>query len=530
MPLSDFFSQPDWTQRAGTGLQAFGAGLAGRDPSVPIQRYQQGIEREERKGNIAALMGNMGIGGNQRALLDIMPQQQQIASLYEQQQRTQAQTAQEQANAAFMQSMFPQQGITQTTLPPPYSERLAGTESGGDYGVVNAEGFGGKYQFGQPRLDDYNKATGQNVTMDQFLASPRIQEAAQEWNVGDTDNYISKNALDQYIGQNVGGVTMTQDGLRAMAHLGGNYGMRKFLESGGQFNPADSNGTRLSDYAQTHAGGLGSQPTTQPQIQGDRELMNLMNMAADPNLGAGQKQYLDMLIQQKTDAMGGGDQTSLMQNYGMYSQQAQAAGEQPMSFIDYQNAVKAGTNISIDTGGAEIGTIPPGYETYIDPVTNQRAMRLIPGGPAEARVSEFSAEQAREMGKRESDAQSMLNAIDTVMNHPSLENILGPIEGRRETFFTQGTSDALAAADQLTGKVFMEAYQGLKGGGQITEIEGEKAQNAIARLQRTQSPEAYKAALDDLKSIITKALERSRTGTSERAEELSDAELLEKYR
>ena len=134
------------------------------------------------------------------------------------------------------------------------------------------------------------------------------------------------------------------------------------------------------------------------------------------------------------------------------------------------------------------------------------------------------------MGKRESDAQSMLNAINTVMNHPSLENILGPIEGRRETFFTQGTSDALAAADQLTGKVFMEAYQGLKGGGQITEIEGEKAQNAIARLQRTQSPEAYKAALDDLKGIITKALERSRTGISRKAGELSDAELIEKYR
>ena len=508
MGIDDFF------QSAGFGgLRDYGLGFAeslqGIDPNIRRNANQAAIEREERKGNIAALMGNMGIGGNQRALLDIMPQQQQIASLYEQQGANRAAAEREAANAAFMQSMFPQQDISQATLPPSYSERLAGTESGGDYGVVNAEGFGGKYQFGQPRLDDYNKATGQNVTMGQFLASPRIQESAQEWNVGDTDDYISKNSLDQYIGQSVGGVAMTQDGLRAMAHLGGNNGMRKFLESGGQYNPADSNGTRLSDYAQTHAGGLGSQPDMPPQMQGDRELMNLMNMAADPNLGASQKQYLDMLIQQKTDAMGGGDQTSLMQNYGMYSQQAQAAGEQPMSFIDYQNAVKAGTNRAIDMGGAEIGTIPPGYEVYTDPETQQRAMRLIPGGPAEAKVGGQEEAAQIELGKREADATSMLAAIDRVKEDPNLNSILGPIEGRRETFFTRGASDALAAADQLGGKVFMEAYQGLKGGGQITEIEGEQAKNAIARLQRTQSPKSYMEALNDLRVIVVKALERS---------------------
>jgi len=33
-----------------------------------------------------------------------------------------------------------------------------------------------------------------------------------------------------------------------VAHLGGKNGMRKFLQTGGKYNPEDSNGTSLSDY------------------------------------------------------------------------------------------------------------------------------------------------------------------------------------------------------------------------------------------------------------------------------------------
>jgi hypothetical protein len=45
--------------------------------------------------------------------------------------------------------------------------------------------------------------------------------------------------------------------------------------------------------------------------------------------------------------------------------------------------------------------------------------------------------------------------------------------------------DAARAAtflDQIGGAAFLTAFETLKGGGQITEVEGEKATNAIARL------------------------------------------------
>ena len=60
-----------------------------------------------------------------------------------------------------------------------FNTGLARTESGGNYSVVNSEGYGGKYQWGQDRLNDYNRATGQDITFEQFMASEAIQEAAQ---------------------------------------------------------------------------------------------------------------------------------------------------------------------------------------------------------------------------------------------------------------------------------------------------------------------------------------------------------------
>jgi len=39
-----------------------------------------------------------------------------------------------------------------------------------------------------------------------------------------------------------------RDGLRAVAHLGGKSGMKKFVQSKGEYNPADELGTSLQSY------------------------------------------------------------------------------------------------------------------------------------------------------------------------------------------------------------------------------------------------------------------------------------------
>ncbi len=135
-------------------------------------------------------------------------------------------------------------------------ESLFGTESGGNFNAANSEGYVGRSQFGQGRLDDWASANGApRISIDQFRANPDLQVEVEQWHFQDINDFIDRNNLEErFAGQTINGVPITRSGMIAMAHLGGQGGMRNFLESNGEYDPADSNGTNLSDYARTHGG------------------------------------------------------------------------------------------------------------------------------------------------------------------------------------------------------------------------------------------------------------------------------------
>ena len=151
---------------------------------------------------------------------------------------------------------------------------LIQNESGGRWDAQNASvGAGGKVghfgrlQFGQARLEEA-KAAGAipaDMTPQQFLQNPAAQQAAERWHFTDIDNFIRQKGFDRAVGQNFNGSPVTMDGMRAVAHLGGKGGLEKFLTSGGQYNPADDNGTRLSDYFARHGGKPPAQQQPMPQ-------------------------------------------------------------------------------------------------------------------------------------------------------------------------------------------------------------------------------------------------------------------------
>lgn len=143
---------------------------------------------------------------------------------------------------------------------------LAAAEGGrAGLGAQNAEGYVGRYQVGTARLAElglYQPAEGESVssnqwrgmvtvpgmapmTLAEFKRSERAQEAVADAHFAAIDSAIDEGGL---IGRPVPGGTATRDGLRAVAHLGGTAGMRRFVSSGGTYDPADSNGTHLSDY------------------------------------------------------------------------------------------------------------------------------------------------------------------------------------------------------------------------------------------------------------------------------------------
>ena len=55
----------------------------------------------------------------------------------------------------------------------------------------------------------------------------------------------------------------------------------------------------------------------------------------------------------------------------------------------------------------------------------------------------------------------------------------------------------------------MQAFDALKGAGQITEIEGTKATEAVGRLDTAMGPVDYVEALNEVRDILKKALDRA---------------------
>ena len=142
-----------------------------------------------------------------------------------------------------------------------FSTTLASLESSNNSTASNTTDdgrtFGGLFQFGEKRLADYNMAKGTNITVEGIqngTISEDQQKQIQSWSVSDIDTFIDSQQLKDYEGTTVKGVTITRDSMRAVAHLGGKEGLKKFLTSQGEYNPNDnpqnpSQGTTLLDYA-----------------------------------------------------------------------------------------------------------------------------------------------------------------------------------------------------------------------------------------------------------------------------------------
>lgn len=110
--------------------------------------------------------------------------------------------------------------------------------------------------------------------------------------------------------------------------------------------------------------------------------------------------------------------------------------------------------------------------------------------------------------------EMMIGQIDALLFDPALGSALG-IEGflRRplsELGLDSETARVKARIDQIKGGAFLQAFESLKGGGQITELEGQKAEAAQSRLNTAQSEEDFREALQEYKFYIDQGVRRLR--------------------
>jgi hypothetical protein len=158
----------------------------------------------------------------------------------------------------------------------------------------------------------------------------------------------------------------------------------------------------------------------------------------------------------------------------------------------------------------------------------------IAAGTAAGKVSgETTATAQFDLPRVEDNAKQMLSLLDKLKSHPGRKIATGGT-AVLQTEKVPGTAarDFSALVAQVGGKQFLEAYNTLKGGGQITEVEGKKAETAISTIQdRGQSEEAYLQAIEDLREVVNAGVERARkkTGASSPASSRSRQDILKQY-
>lgn len=150
-------------------------------------------------------------------------------------------------------------------------------------------------------------------------------------------------------------------------------------------------------------------------------------------------------------------------------------------------------------------------EAALQGIRTQAAIEQAGGSETAKAEAQRRQEALQDYPRVTQEANQTIGLIDTALNHPGL-NIATGIQGRIDPRnYLPGTSaaDFNALLDQLKGKTFLQAFQSLKGGGAITEVEGRKAEEAIARLNTNQSSQAFKQALNELRGIAERANTRA---------------------
>lgn len=181
--------------------------------------------------------------------------------------------------------------------------------------------------------------------------------------------------------------------------------------------------------------------------------------------------------------------------------------------IEYYNKMPEGP--AKEAAGRKLGLLPNwGYDAE-----NARAV-------AEAKAAggvsgKGQAEAAIDLPKIESSATKVTGLVNELLNHKGKSAALGAssylpsIRGTERAGFDNRLK-------QIQGDAFLKAFESLKGGGAITEMEGQKATQALNRMNETVNEEEFDAAAKDFISEVNRfkdiAAQRAKGGSPSRPE------------
>jgi hypothetical protein len=120
-------------------------------------------------------------------------------------------------------------------------------------------------------------------------------------------------------------------------------------------------------------------------------------------------------------------------------------------------------------------------------------------------------EKAAEAANAASQVDNMLNTVERIRKNPSLNGVLGTIQGRMPVLLSDEAADAVALIDNLGSQAFLAQIPAIKGLGQLSNVEGDKLQQALQNMTRVQSEKQFRENLTEAQRLLKKA--RNNIGT-----------------
>jgi hypothetical protein len=171
------------------------------------------------------------------------------------------------------------------------------------------------------------------------------------------------------------------------------------------------------------------------------------------------------------------------------------------------------------------------------PVVGAQADPKLQGHIAASKASgtaagKDAAESQIELPKVVQQGEETIKLVDDLLKSPGFKQAVGASR-LMGVQMIPGTAakDFDIRLDQLKGQQFLQAFNSLRGGGQITEVEGKKATDAISRMNAAGSEQEFTKAAREFQDVIRKGVERAkqRAGGPAKPNAPSVDDLLKQY-
>lgn len=271
----------------------------------------------------------------------------------------------------------------------------------------------------------------------------------------------------------------------------------------------------VSDLQKAGMQGFLQMPQMQAQAQAREDDRAFKQQEAQANREAKAQQLatehqrrMDMLQAQNASRA---DMLAAQQDFQreMKKMQAQGASAQP-----YFQPVQTAQGVM--AFNARTGRMEPILGGNGQPVVGAQFDPSLQGSLAGAKAGATTEAKSRAESKMMApqaiaQADEAVKLVDDLLAAPGFKQAVG---GSRMLGLQKipGTSakDFDIRLDQLKGKQFLQAFESLKGGGQITEVEGKKATDAIARMDAAGSEAEFTKAAKEFQGVIRAGADRAR--------------------